>query len=81
MTVLLLTLVSDFGNGLRFFELLGTISLEIYLVHITILHPLAYWGYVERFNNRLYLILPFISVAIAWLVKQLSDITRRIIHL
>ncbi len=81
MTVLLLTLVSDFGNGLRFFELLGTISLEIYLVHITILHPLAYWGYVERFNNRLYLILPFVSVAIAWLVKQLSDITRRIIHL
>ena len=72
MTLSLLNIVSKIGGKLQFFEWIGTLSLEIYLVHITLLHPLKYYGIIDTVGYWLYLILPVIAVLISWLVKEIE---------
>ena len=55
---------------MQFFEWVGTLSLEIYLIHITLLHPIKYYGIMDAVGCWLYLILPVIAVLISWLVKE-----------
>ena len=72
MTLSLLNIVSKVGGKVQFFEWIGTLSLEIYLVHITLLHPLKYYGIMDTVGYWLYLILPVIAVLISWLVKEIE---------
>lgn len=59
---------------------LGTVSLEIYLIHITLLHPLKRYGVAAHLGNWLYLYLPLVSAAAAYLlsllVQRIIDRTR-----
>ena len=59
---------------IRLFELFGSMSLEIYLVHITLLHPLKQFGYIDLLGNWLYLILPVISLMISWLILMCENL-------
>ena len=53
-------------------EWLGGLSLELYLVHVTLLHPIKYYGIMDAVGNWLYLILPLLSALIAWVVEKIE---------
>ena len=53
-------------------EWLGGLSLELYLVHVTLLHPLKYYGIIDAVGYWLYLILPPLSALIAWVVGKIE---------
>lgn len=56
---------------------IGGISLEIYLVHITLLHPMNYYGILKHAGNWNYLILPICSILIS---IGISEIANRILQ-
>lgn len=68
MALALLYLVSRTGSKIKLLEWVGGLSLEVYLIHITLLHPLAYYGILERTGNWTYIILPLIAVMFAGLL-------------
>lgn len=68
LTLALLTLLAIFGKKNRFLEWIGGLSLELYLVHITMLHPLKYYGVIQTLGLWLYLFLPAVSLLLAWVV-------------
>lgn len=49
----------------RFLSLMGLISLELYLVHVPLLHPLKQYGVIKAVGYWLYLVLPVASIAIS----------------
>lgn len=74
LSLALLTVLSRFGKRIRLLELAGGLSLEAYLVHITILHPLQYYGIIQAVGNWLYLILPAVSLLLAWIVGRIEKL-------
>ena len=68
LTLALLTLVSRFGKRIRFLEWVGGLSLELYLVHITLLHPLNHYGVIHILGNWLYICLPAAALLLVWVV-------------
>lgn len=74
MTLALLILISKIDIRIRVLEWIGGLSLEIYLIHITLLHPIRYYGILEIAGNWLYLILPVVSVLIAYGVSKIEDL-------
>ncbi|MBR3636489.1 MAG: acyltransferase [Lachnospiraceae bacterium] len=73
MTLALLTILTWTGGKLRFFEMVGTLTFEIYLVHNTLFHPFKYYGIMETTGYWLYLIMPVIAFFISWLVKKAEE--------
>ena len=75
LTLLVMTLLSANPprTRARALEWLGGLSLELYLVHITLLHPLKYYGIMDAVGYWLYLLLPAVSAAAAWLVKKIEE--------
>lgn len=74
MTLALLVIVSALpGQRFPLFSWLGGLSLEIYLVHITLLHPIKFYGMMDAVGYWLYLILPVMAIPIAFLVGKLAD--------
>lgn len=55
------------------FQLIGKYSLEIYLVHITLLHPIQYYGIFDKIGYWLYLLLPIVAVLISIVVGKISN--------
>ncbi len=74
MTLALLLLVSKGEKKIRVLEWTGSLSLEIYLVHITMLHVLSYFGLVDRLGFWLYLLLPLYAIPVAWLVRLITEL-------
>lgn len=72
MTLAVCTLSSRREIRSTLLEWIGGLSLEIYLVHMTILHPIEYYGLREALGYWLYLVLPIISIGISWIVSQLE---------
>ena len=64
------------GDGLQadLLKVLGSISLEIYLVHITLLHPMDFYGVLKYAGNWNYLLLPICSIIIALGVKWVEGV-------
>lgn len=77
MTLAFIAIVSGFGRKIMPFEWIGGFSLEVYLVHITLLHPLKYYGVINAVGYWLYLILPVVSVFIAWIVSLIANAVSR----
>lgn len=74
MTLALLKLLSGIGKKINIFEWIGGLSLEVYLIHITLLHPIKYYGIMDSVDYWLYLILPAITLAIAWVVGRIEKL-------
>lgn len=76
LTLALMALLSvhQMKTKLRVLEWLGGLSLELYLVHVTLLHPIKYYGIMDAVGYWLYLILPLVSGLLAWIVKKLEEI-------
>ena len=72
VTLAFLYLVSHFGPQSRVLAWLGTISLEIYLVHITAIRLLRFYGMLDLWGGWTYLVLPLFTVPAAWLVHKLA---------
>ena len=75
MTISLMILLSTPPTRrARLFKWIGSFSLEVYLVHITLLHPVKYYGMMDAVGYWLYLILPVVSVLIAWVFARIEDL-------
>lgn len=74
MTLSLLSILSLFNGKIIIFEWIGTLSLEVYLVHITLLHPLKYYGIIDSVGYWLYIILPVSALLISWIVGKIEKI-------
>ena len=68
MTLAVLSLLSGTGGRKRMLHRIGGLSLEVYLIHITLLHPVKYYGLMDAAGYWLYLILPVITLLLAWAV-------------
>ena len=68
MTIAFLILVSEIGMNLRALAWIGGMSLVMYLIHITLLHPIRYYGIMAGVGYWLYLLLPAISILLSWAV-------------
>lgn len=62
---------------LRFLSFCGTISLEIYIVHIMIRNVLVWYSITPRLGYWLYLVLPLISIPISFFVYILAHRARQ----
>lgn len=74
MTLVLLLLLSKIRHKIAVFESIGRISLELYLSHITLLHPLKHYGAMDAVGYWLYLILPVISIILAFIVRRIEQL-------
>ena len=54
-----------------FFSFIGTLSLELYLVHVPVLHLLRYNGILEKAGIWNYVILPLIAIPLAYFGRQI----------
>jgi peptidoglycan/LPS O-acetylase OafA/YrhL len=77
LSLSLLMLLSRFGKRVRFLKWAGGLSLEIYLVHITLLHPLKYYGIIEALGYWLYICLPAAALLLAWIVGEIEKHIRK----
>ncbi len=76
MTLSLLVLISKYGNKNRAIEWVGRVSLEVYLIHITLLHPIKYYGIMDKVGYWLYLLLPCVTIVIAYFVSRIIRIIK-----
>ncbi len=72
MSVSFLIAASRIRGRSKALEQIGGLSLEVYLIHITLLHPIKYYGVMDLLGAWLYLVLPGISVFLAWIVGLLE---------
>ena len=72
MTIAFCLVVSAAGRRNRILDFIGVFSLEMYLIHITSLHPLNYYGIMDLVGYWLYLILPLGAILASWLVSRLE---------
>ena len=77
MTLSVSVLISVVSIKHRPFQDIGKLSLEIYLAHVTLLHLLKYYGFIEKVGYWLYVILPVISVIIGCFVKRFEELLQR----
>ena len=73
MTFAALYLVSAFGRPVRVLEVIGRRSLEIYLIHIALLHVFKHAGITGAVGYWLYLILPAATLSIALIIGSIED--------
>lgn len=72
MTLVLLLILNNRMYRSRIIEYVGGISLEIYLLHITLLHPIKYYGIIDELEYWLYIILPTITIILAIVVQRIE---------
>ena len=75
MTAAAILVIQRLPEELKHVQLLataGNLSLEMYLVHVTLLHPLKYYGVIDQLGYWLYLILPVITLPVAMAVGGLE---------
>lgn len=77
MVLSLLFILSLFSGRSALFEGIGGLSLEIYLIHITLLHPLKYYGAMDILGHWLYLVLPVAALLIAWIVGKIENLINK----
>ena len=77
LTLALLVLASRAGGRISVFEWIGGVSLEVYLIHITLLHPFKYYGVIDAVGYGLYLLLPVVALGLAWIVRQIENVVWR----
>lgn len=77
MVLSLAHILSLFNGKLTLLEMIGGLSLEIYLIHITLLHPLNYYGVLETLGYWLYLMLPVATLLIAYIVGKIESVINR----
>ncbi len=53
---------------------LGSMSLELYLVHITLLHPLKYYGVMDTVGFWMYLLLPVVTIPISYFMLKIEQL-------
>ena len=74
ITISIIVLLSTIPNFIHksLFSYIGSLSLEIYLIHITILHPMKFYGWIDYLGTSLYFILPIIAIAISIIINLIS---------
>ncbi len=66
-------IVNFCGHSIRkVLKFVGDISLEAYLAHITLLHIYCFYGFQKSMGWWTYLIVPIISISLAYLVSQIA---------
>lgn len=79
MTLAFLTILSADEKKVFLIEKVGSLSLETYLIHITLLHPLKYYGIIDILGYWLYLVLPIGTILLAFVInKVIRIITRKL---
>lgn len=73
MTYLIVKFQSEIRWENKLWSWIGSMSLEIYLLHITLLHPLKYYGVMDAVGYWLYLILPILAVALSCVVVRIEE--------
>ncbi len=79
MTLALMQILSIKGDKNRALEWAGGLSLELYLVHITLLHPMKYYGLTDRAGYLMYIILPLVSIVTAVIADKIEKMVYRLI--
>lgn len=74
MTIALLTILSKIGIKSNAFAWIGGLSLEVYLIHITLLHPVKYYGIMESVGYWLYILLPVLTLCLALPVGRIEKL-------
>ena len=74
MTLALINILSCTGRSRVILEILGGVSLEIYLVHITLLHPIKYYGLISILGYWLYLVLPVVATLVSLVVMKIEKL-------
>ena len=72
MTLAFLILISELEMNPRALAWTGGMSLEVYLIHITLLHPIKYYGIMAAVGYGLYLLLPAVSILLSWAVSGIE---------
>lgn len=57
----------------KVFSIIGTVSLEIYLIHIMTLHVFTFYGWNATVDQWMYLILPAITLPLSFIVPRISS--------
>jgi peptidoglycan/LPS O-acetylase OafA/YrhL len=60
------------ARGRYYFNKLGEISLEVYLVHIMTLHILKFYGLDKQIGQWMYILLPLMTIPLALMVPKIS---------
>ena len=66
--IMLMTNIPEIKRKNGVFAWMGGISLEMYLIHITLLHPIKYYGLMDVVGYWLYLILPAVTILLSGVV-------------
>jgi len=77
MTLAVMALLSAFGGRLGALDFAGRLSLEIYLVHIALLHLVRYRNVFDAIGLWIIIALPAASVLVSWLVSLLEAPIRK----
>ena len=75
MVLALLSILSVFPLKIRkskFLAKIGKLSLELYLIHITLLHPFEHYGLLSLFGYWTYIILPLSSIVLAMMTGKVE---------
>lgn len=56
---------------------LGGLSLELYLIHITLLHPFEHYGWMSVLGYYMYLVLPGVTIIITFAVGHIERLIMR----
>ena len=78
MTLSLLIIFREVPYHGKLLGTIGSVSLEMYLIHVTLLHPIKRYGIMASTGYWLYLILPVISLILSLAVRQLEEGIRRL---
>ena len=59
-------------------ELVGKMSLEMYMSHIIILHLFTYYGWLEKFGLWTFAVITTVALAVSWTVHYIIENMTRI---
>ena len=77
MTLAVMVLLSAFGGRIGAFEFAGRLSLEIYLIHIALIHIVRYRNVFDVIGLWIIIALPAVSILISWIVSLLEAPIRK----
>lgn len=74
MTIALVTLFSRYVKSCKILDLYGEVSLEVYLIHITLLHPIMFYEGLKAISYAWYVLLPIAALLLSIAVAKLERV-------
>ena len=54
----------------------GKVSLEVYLIHVMVLHPFVYYGIIECIGALTYVVIPLLTIPLAILACKIEELIK-----